>query len=126
MSKIQFIEFDGERRFAVVPIELWERLGAQEALEDAEDLAALAQFRRTDTGARVPHSVVKRIAEGKHPIAAWRAERKLSAAELARRAGVTRQMMSLIESGKRIGTAGVLRKIANALEVPLDALLQSA
>lgn len=124
MSKVQFIEFEGERRFAIVPIELWEQLKTQDALEDAEDLAALAQFRRVDTGARIPHAVVRRIAEGKHPIAAWRAERKLSATELARRVGVTRQMMSLIESGKRTGTASVLRKIASALEVPIDALLQ--
>lgn len=123
MTKVQFIEIEGTRRFAVVPIELWQRLASRENLEDAEDVAALAAFRRTDSGARIPHAVVKRIAEGVHPVAAWRAERELSAAELARRAGVTRQMVSMIESGKRVGTAEVLRAIGSALNAPLESLL---
>ena len=37
MTTIQFIERDGKREFAVIPIELYEHLYA--ALEDADDAA---------------------------------------------------------------------------------------
>ena len=43
MTGIQFIERDGKREFAVIPIELYECLAA--ALEDADD-AALADVAR--------------------------------------------------------------------------------
>lgn len=119
MSNVQYIEVEGRRRFAVVPIELWERLA-----ENAEDLAALAEFRRTDTGERVPHEVVKRLLADEHPVAAWRSYRGWSAAELARRAQMTRQMVSMIESGKRNGTVEVLRALAAALNAPLASLVQ--
>ena len=46
MTSIQFIERDGKREFAVIPIELFERLSA--AMEDAEDAALFDAARATD------------------------------------------------------------------------------
>jgi DNA-binding XRE family transcriptional regulator len=125
MSKVQYIEIEGKRRFAVVPIELWARIADRAALEDAEDLAVLDEFRRNDTGERVPHSVVKRLLAGEHPVAAWRKQRGWSGAELARRAGLTRQMVSMIENRKRSGTVEVLRALSDALDASVASLLDA-
>ena len=50
MTTIQFIERDGKREFAVIPIELYERLSA--ALEDADDAALFDAVRSADDGFR--------------------------------------------------------------------------
>lgn len=47
----------------------------------------------------------------------WRAERGLSQADLALRAGIPRPNLSAIERGKRDLTLGTLRALARALEV---------
>ena len=60
MTGIQFIERDGKREFAVIPIELYERLSA--ALEDADDVALFEAARATDDGFRIPAAVANAIA----------------------------------------------------------------
>ena len=55
MTTIQFIERDGKREFAVIPIELYERLSA--ALEDADDAALFDAVRSADDGFRIPQSL---------------------------------------------------------------------
>ena len=50
MTGIQFIERDGKREFAVIPIELHERLSP--ALEDADDAALFDADRAIDDGFR--------------------------------------------------------------------------
>ena len=51
-----------------------------------------------------------------------RAERGLSLDALARRSGVSRSMISLVERGERSATAVLLDKVATGLGVPLAAL----
>jgi hypothetical protein len=50
MTGIQLIERDGKREFAVIPIELHERLSP--ALEDADDAALFDADRAIDDGFR--------------------------------------------------------------------------
>ena len=57
MTGIQFIECDGKREFAVIPIELYERLSA--ALEDADDAALCDAARAIDDGFRIPAAVAE-------------------------------------------------------------------
>ncbi len=118
MSKVQIIEKDGRPAFAVVPIELWERI--REAVEDAEDVADLERFDREDDGFRVPHAVVVAMHEGQHPVRAWREHRGLTQEALAAAAGISTPFLSQIEGGKRVGSLDTLRAVARALDVPLD------
>jgi DNA-binding XRE family transcriptional regulator len=54
------------------------------------------------------------------PLAFWRAKRGMS--QSARRLGISQGFLSEIESGKKSGDVGTLRKLARALEVTLDDL----
>ncbi|QLQ23783.1 MAG: hypothetical protein HZT41_01845 [Dechloromonas sp.] len=64
MTGIQFIERDGKREFAVIPIELNERLAA--ALEGADDAALFDSVQATDDGFRIPAAVAHAILDGRH------------------------------------------------------------
>ena len=120
MSKVRIIEKNGKPAFAVIPIDLWERV--REAAEDAEDALDLERFDRDDDGFRVPLEVVESVVAGMHPVRAWRESRGLTQEALAEQAGVSAPYVSQIESGKRIGAVRTLRRIAAALELPLDEL----
>jgi len=63
------------------------------------------------------------IADGTHPVKAWREHKGLTLQALADAAGVSKPYVSQIEGGKRAGTAATLRKLATALGVPPGALL---
>ena len=121
MSKVRIIEKNGKPAFAVIPIDLWERV--REAAEDAEDALDLERFDRDDDGFRVPLEVVESVVAGMHPVRAWRESRGLTQEALAEQAGVSAPYVSQIESGKRAGTSATLRKLARALDVPVGALL---
>jgi len=59
-------------------------------------------------------------------LAALRQAQALSLDELSRRAGVSKSMLSQIERGQANPTVAVVWRLANALQVPLAALLDSA
>jgi antitoxin component HigA of HigAB toxin-antitoxin module len=120
MSKVQVIEIDGHRAY-LVPADLWERV--KEIVEDAEDAAAYAAAVAGDDGIRYPAAVAMAMAEGTHPVKAWREHRGLTQQALADAAGVSKPFVSQIEGGKRAGTAATLRKLAVALGVPMAALV---
>ena len=121
MSKVQVIEKDGRPAFYVLPAALWEKV--REPVEDAEDAAAYAEAVANDDGVRFPASVACAIADGAHPVRAWREYRGLALQALANEAGVSRPYLSQIEGGKRAGTAATLGKLAASLGVPLGALV---
>jgi DNA-binding XRE family transcriptional regulator len=121
MSKVQIIEQDGKAVFAVVPIDLWNRI--KDAAEDAEDLADVERFDREDDGVRVPLEVVKAEANGAHPVRAWREYRGLTQDALSEASGISKPYLSQIEGSKRDGTTDTLSKISRALQVPMDLLM---
>ena len=100
-----------------IPRAEYERL-----VEAAEDLADVKAFDRAVAagGEGMPHDVLQRIIAGESPVAAIREWRGLTAAELARRAGLHRVQIHDIESGKRGGSVTTMKRIADALDVPLD------
>lgn len=120
MSSIQFIERDGHREYAVVPMALFARL--VEAVEDQEDLEELRRFRQEDDGFRIPGEIVFRMIEGENTIRLWREHRGLTLEALAERADISKAYLSQIENGKRAGTVKTVKALAAALEVPLDVL----
>jgi antitoxin component HigA of HigAB toxin-antitoxin module len=120
MSRVQAIDIDGHRAY-VVPADIWERV--KEMVEDAEDAAAYADAVANDDGVRYPAAVACAMADGAHPVKAWREHKGLTLQALAEAAGVSKPYVSQIEGGKRAGTAATLKKLAAALDVPLGALL---
>ena len=113
MAGIQFIERDGKREFAVIPIELYERLAT--ALEDADDAALADAARAADDGFRIPAAVVNALLEGEQPVRVWREQRGLTQDALAAKAGISKAYLFQIETRKRVGALKTLRSIADAL-----------
>ncbi len=120
MTGIQFIERDGKREFAVIPIELYERLAS--LLEDADDAALFDSLRAADDGFRIPAQVAHALLDGEQPIKVWREYRGLTQEALAAQAGISTAYLCQIETRKRVGALKTLKGIANALGVALDDL----
>ena len=127
-AQIQIIEKDGQPEYAVVPIELYRRLLA--LAEDAEDIEAAEQARQELVAGKdelLPGSMAERLLSGTdHPLRAWREYRGLTQEALAEQAGVGKSFVSQIESGRKVGSARVLRALAAALRVATDDLLPPA
>lgn len=121
MSRIQFVMQDDKPVAVQIPIDLWERM--RELAEDAEDIADLERFDREDDGVRFPHAVVAAELAGDSLLAAWRKHKGLTLQALADAAGMSKPYVSQIEGGKRTGTAATLKKLADALGVPVGALV---
>ena len=121
MSKIQFIERDGKREYAIVPIDVFERL--MEAAENMDDIALYDAAKAADDGIRIPAEVAHPILDGVHPIKAWREYRKVTQQALADQAGISKPFLSQIEGGKRVGSIKVLSALSWALDVPVDLLM---
>lgn len=97
-----------------------------EALDDAEDLKAVRQFKdRISRGEEelLPAAMVNAILNGENRIRVWREYRGLSATALAKAVGIAAAYLSQIETGKRDGTVETYRKMAKALRVSLDDLI---
>lgn len=119
--RVQTIEKDGEPEYAVVPIDEYRRMVA--ALEDAADIAAIGRAWDEDAaGETVPGEVVNTILDGASPLRAWRLYRGLTLEVLADRIGVSKGYLSQIEQGRKRGTLGVFRRLADALGVFIDDL----
>ncbi len=123
MTGIQFIERDGKREFAVIPIELYERLSA--ALEDADDAALFDAARAADDGLRIPAAVANAILDGEQPVKVWREHRELTQDALAGKAGISKAYLCQIETRKRVGALKTLKAIASALAVSVNELQEA-
>jgi len=120
MSKIQFLERNGRREFAILPIELYEAVADQ--LEDMEDVALYDAARKNDDGFRIPSAVTQSLLEGENPVRVWREYRELTQEALATQAGISKAYLCQIETGKRVGTIKTLKAIAGALGIRPDDL----
>jgi DNA-binding XRE family transcriptional regulator len=114
---------NGERMVVLSEVE-YERL--VDRLEDAEDVAAIRRFEQKLAAGEeeaIPAEYVYRILDGENPVAVWREYRGLTAKALAEAAGLTQAYLSQIETGKRDGTVGTMKKLADALKVTIDDLV---
>lgn len=73
----------------------------------------------------IPPGVRKAIADGIHPVRAWREQRGLNQGQLAAMIGISRAYLAQIEGGERTGTLEVVARIARALDRPLEDLIVS-
>ena len=107
----------------LITLEEYEQL--LELAGDAAELrAARATAARIAAGeATVPAEIAHAMLDGRHPVAAWRAYKGWSQAELARRAGLTQAAIARIEgAGAMSGRPATRRKLADALGAPLWSL----
>ncbi len=120
---VQVIEKNGQIEWAVIPYPEYQRLlDAQEMLADirAYDEAKASQ----QTGEElIPSQIVYALLDGENPIRVWRDFRALTQQQLAGKAGISKPYLSQLESGKRRGTTEVLKRLALALDVSLEDLV---
>jgi DNA-binding XRE family transcriptional regulator len=132
----------------VLSREDWEQIVAvlgdgdleDEVVEDAEDVAAVAAARAkdadfaarvaADSGAPVettiPIDVVEAKLGGVHPVRAWRDHRGWTQLHLAFKSNVGRDLIAQIETRRKQGGVETLSRIARALNVPMESLLEVA
>ncbi len=122
MAEPQFIEEDGVRKFAVIPIDTWEEI--LDRLEDLEDSLAIQEWRESG-GEMLPAEMVNRLLDGENKVRVWREHRGLTQQALADKAGLSKPYLSQIEAGKREPTVKTYRALAAAIEIDLDDLLPS-
>ena len=117
---VQFIEHNGQRQYAVVPIELYHDL--LEKAEMQEDLEAYHKAKADVDDELIPAEWVYRLLD-ENKVKVWREYRGLTQAELAAQCGLAQATIAQIEGGKRTGSVEVLKKIAEALTLDLDDLV---
>ncbi len=73
----------------------------------------------------LPKHVADRLANGDNPVRVLREWRDVPQLQLSSQTGLSQGYISDVETGRRSGTAAVLRLIADALKVPLDLLVRA-
>ena len=94
----------------------------QEALEEAADAEALRLGRADET---IPMSMADHLCR-ENAVKVWRTYRGMTATELAVAADISNSQLSAIEDGDSSGSVAPLRRIARALGVTLDDLLDAS
>ena len=122
---VQVIEKDGQVEWAVIPYHEYQKM--LDAMEMLEDIRAYDEAKANlQAGAEtIPSQVVYALLDGENPLRVWREYRGLTQQQLAAKAGISKPYLSQLETGKRNGTTEVLKKLAQALEVDLEDLIQS-
>jgi DNA-binding XRE family transcriptional regulator len=109
-----------------------------DAAEDADDTAAVAAARADDAAfavrleeergvpieVTIPIEVIEAKLDGAHPIKAWRDHREWTQSNLATASGVGRDLIAQIETRRKKGSVETLDRLARALRVPIEALLE--
>ena len=111
---------------AILPRKEYEALAAKaaEADEDIGSARLVASARKEIAAGAplIPKMFVDRIANGGNPLRVLREWRDMTQLELSFKTDIGQGYISDLEGGRRKGTTAVLKKIAAALNVPLDLL----
>ena len=117
---VQYIEQDGRRTAVLLPIEEYERL--VEAAEMLEDIRAYDEA-KARAEEYFPALVVDRILDDESKVRVFREHRGLTQQALADACGISKPYLSQIETGQRSPSTEVMKKLAAALRVDIDALV---
>lgn len=124
---VQFLlDAQGRPQYAVLPIEdYWALTGDADATGPAAQQSAEPRdpLGRDAPPVEVPPEVSEAVAQGLHPIAAWRSYRGLTQEILAGWIGFEEEDIAYFEENDAVPTVEILQMIANALDVPIQALL---
>jgi DNA-binding XRE family transcriptional regulator len=119
----QVISENGQK-FVKVPLPIYERL--EEDAELLHDLSALDAAKTewlADGKRTIPHAVVSEIINGSVPLLVWREYRGMTQQALADHCGISRSLLSQMETGKKTGSVETLRKVAEVLRCRIDDLI---
>ena len=100
-----------------------------EELEDLRDIRAAQNAEaRIASGESEYLSIdmVEQLASYSHPVRVWREYRSLTAPQLAAIAGIPQSYLSEIETRKKPGSVAAYVKLARALKVRVDDLIDDA
>ena len=120
-TPVQTVTLAGED-YAIVPLAEYEAL-RNAVNEEVMDAAIMKRVLEDPDQEFVPFTLVKRIANGEHPVRVWREYRGRRAGELAAAAGIASSYLSDIENGKKPGSVNAMKRIATALDVTIDDLI---
>ncbi|MCP4427952.1 MAG: helix-turn-helix transcriptional regulator [Chloroflexi bacterium] len=121
---VQIIKDSGGPAYAVLPYN--DYLQLLQEIEDARDIREASEISaRIARGEEetIPSHVVRELALSERPLRIWREYRSLTQQELADQVGISKSYLSQIETGNRSGSANVLQRIAQALNVSLDDIM---
>lgn len=124
MNRVVTFKSPSGDELVVLPAEDYRQL--VEALEMAEDVAAYDEIKRKLAAGEeefIPAEFVNRMLDGENRVAVWREFRGLSSKQLSEAAGISQAYLSQIEGGKREGSIGTMKRIADALRLGLDDLV---
>ena len=119
---VQFIEENGQRRYAVIPITEYERM--------VDDLEMLDDIRAYDA-AKVandeyfPMELVNRLTSGENSVRVFREYRGLTPEALAKASGLQPEIVYAAEADLRMVSERALVQIAEALRLELEDLTAS-
>jgi ribosome-binding protein aMBF1 (putative translation factor) len=91
--------------------------------ENAELAARLEAKRGSPVETTIPIEVVKAVLDGVHPIESWRKYRGWTQSDLCLKSGVESQFIERLEARREEAGTACLSRIARALGVPMDALI---
>lgn len=108
-----------------IPRAEYERL--KSLVEDAADIRAYDKAMDDLASGRdhlVPEEFAERLIAGEAPLRVYRAWRGLTQEQLAAQAGVNRVQIADIEAGRGSGSVSTVAKLARALGVAMEALVE--
>jgi hypothetical protein len=112
---------------AILPRKEYEALAAKaaEADEDIGSARLVARARKEIAAGAplIPKKIVDRIANGENALRILREWREMTQLYLSSKTDIGQGYISDLESGRRKGTTTALKKIADAMNVPLDLLV---
>ncbi len=123
---VQFLlDANGRPQYAVLPIEdYWAITGeAGPEAAPAQEVEPKDPLGRDAPPVEMPPEVEQAIEQGLHPIAAWRSYRGITQEILAGWIGFEEEDIAYFEENDAVPTVEILQMIANALDVPIQALL---
>jgi DNA-binding XRE family transcriptional regulator len=121
--KVEEFERDGTTMVAM-PMADWLRI--EDELEDVWLVRVFDEAMASNKGPSIPMHLAMLIIDGAHPLKVFREHRNLSQAELGALVGVQQPAIARIESRERTGRPALLAKLATALEMPLETLMDFA
>jgi hypothetical protein len=109
---------------AILPRKDYEALAAkaQEADEDVGTARLVARARKEIAAGMplIPKEVVDRLVSGENALRVLRKWRGKTQLDISHKTNIGQGYLSDLESGRRKGTTAALKRIADALKVPLD------
>jgi hypothetical protein len=124
MSALQIIRTPGGEELVVLPRAEYEALleRADHDVEDADDIA-IYDARKAEMeggGVVLPPMVSAAILRGKSRLKALRMWRDETQLHLSFKTGIAQGYLSDLENGRRSGTPETIKKLAEALDVPVE------